>query len=146
MRCQVHNKLCAWRQVNRQGLQHILQLFKQKLTLPLKQHYPNPFSIKQRRKCDNLSQKSIFERRNNLSPNIFFQRIAMFAPWRSQKSVRKHKDPINYNSFIGSCSDKLCFFTLKSLFFNSVRYFYHVFICVETGRNLGEKYIKSNLY
>ena len=24
----------------------------------------------------------------------------MFAPWRSQKSVRKHKDPITGNSFI----------------------------------------------
>ena len=25
----------------------------------------------------------------------------MFAPWRSQKSLRKHKDPITVNSFIG---------------------------------------------
>ena len=24
----------------------------------------------------------------------------MFAPWKSQKSVRKHKDPITGNSFI----------------------------------------------
>ena len=26
----------------------------------------------------------------------------MFAPWRSQKSLRKHKDPITGNSFIES--------------------------------------------
>ena len=26
----------------------------------------------------------------------------MLAPWRSQKSVRKHKDPITGNSFIGT--------------------------------------------
>ena len=28
------------------------------------------------------------------------QWVAMFAPWRSQKSVRKHKDPTTCNSFI----------------------------------------------
>ena len=34
----------------------------------------------------------------------------MFAPWRSQKSVRKHKDPITGNSFI-TRDDKINFAT-----------------------------------
>ena len=34
--------------------------FKQKLTPPLYQHYPNPFLIKERRKSENLSLKSFF--------------------------------------------------------------------------------------
>ena len=40
-----------------------------------------------------------FERRNNLSPYISFQQLAIFAPWRSQKFLA-HKDPITGNSFI----------------------------------------------
>ena len=28
----------------------------------------------------------------------------MFAPWKSQKSVREHKDPITGNSFIDDVS------------------------------------------
>ena len=43
---------------------------------------------------------SHFGRRNNLPPYIPFQRVAMFAPWRSQKSERKRKDLITGNSFI----------------------------------------------
>ena len=39
---------------------HITWFFKQKLTLPLNQHYPNLFLIKERRKNDNLSLKSFF--------------------------------------------------------------------------------------
>ena len=38
-------------------------------------------------------------RRNNLLLYITFLRVAMFAPWRSQKSLRKPKDPITGNSF-----------------------------------------------
>ena len=30
--------------------------------------------------------------------------VAMFAPWRSQKFLRKHKDPITGNAFIGLVS------------------------------------------
>ena len=33
----------------------------------------------------------------------------MFAPWRSQKSLRKHKDLITGNSFIGYKSLDLIF-------------------------------------
>ena len=43
-------------------------------------------------------QNRFFGRRNNLSPYISFWRVAMFAPWRSQKSLRKHKDPVTANS------------------------------------------------
>ena len=52
---------------------------------PLNQYYPNPFLIKERRKSENLSLKSFF--------------WTSEQPWRSQKSVRKHKDPITDNSF-----------------------------------------------
>ena len=54
------NKPCAWRQVNRLILLHITWFFKQKLTPSLYQHYPNPFLIKERRKSENLSLKSLF--------------------------------------------------------------------------------------
>ena len=59
-RCQFHNKPCAWRQVNRYILLHISWFFKQKLMLPLYQHYFNSFLVKERRKSDNLSLKSFF--------------------------------------------------------------------------------------
>ena len=36
--------------------------FKQKLTPPLYQNYPNPFLIKERRKSENLSLKSFFRK------------------------------------------------------------------------------------
>ena len=58
--CQIHNKPCPWIQVNRQISLHITWFFKQKLTPPLYQHYPNPFLIKERRKSENLSLKSFF--------------------------------------------------------------------------------------
>ena len=58
--CQIHNKPWPWRQVNRQISLHITWFFKQKLTPPLYQHYPNPFLIKERRKSENLSLKSFF--------------------------------------------------------------------------------------
>ena len=45
-------------------------------------------------------QNRFFERPNNLLPYIPFWRAALFAPWRSQKSVRKREDPITDNSFI----------------------------------------------
>ena len=45
-------------------------------------------------------QNRFFERPNNLLPHIPFWRAALFAPWRSQKSVRKREDPITDNSFI----------------------------------------------
>ena len=35
----------------------------------------------------------LFWRRNNLSPYIASQQVAMFVAWRSQKSWRKHKVP-----------------------------------------------------
>ena len=51
---------CTRRQFNRQISLHITWFFKQKLTPPLYQHYPNPFLIKERRKSENLSLKSFF--------------------------------------------------------------------------------------
>ena len=50
------------------------------------------FMIKLRRKSHNLSSKSSFWTSK--------QPLAMFAPWESQKSVRKLKDAITGNSFI----------------------------------------------
>ena len=55
-----------------------------------------------------ISDKSVAKKRRslvflglrNVSLYIPFLRVAMFAPWRSQKSSRKRKDPITDNSFI----------------------------------------------
>ena len=41
-----------------------------------------------------------FGYRNNPLPYIPLLRVAIFAPWQSQRSLRKHKDPITGNSFI----------------------------------------------
>ena len=62
--------------IGRPFLIHISRLLKQKLTLPLYQHYPNPFLIKQRRKSDNLSPNGFFGRRKNLSPYISLYRVS----------------------------------------------------------------------
>ena len=79
---------------------YIFHGFSHKLTLPLYQHYPNSFLIKERWKSDNLSKLSFFGRRNNLLLYISFKRVAMFSPWGSQIPVRKHKNPITGNSYI----------------------------------------------
>ena len=75
---------------------------------------PTPIMIKQRQKKAVISlRKRFFGPRNSLSPYIYFQRVVMFAPWRSQKSLRKHKDPIAGNSFIGlhkSNKDHSCYY------------------------------------
>ena len=47
-----------------------------------------------------ISNQNLFWRRNNLSPHISFWRVAMFASWRSHRSLRKHMEPITGNSFI----------------------------------------------
>ena len=68
---------------------YILHGFSNKNLCPpppfLNQYYPNPFLIKERRKSENLSLKSFF--------------WTSEQPWRSQKSVRKHKDLITDSSF-----------------------------------------------
>ena len=57
------------------------------------QHCPNPFAIKRRWKSVDLSLKSFFVPRNNFLLNISFYQLAMFAPWRTQSSLRKHGYP-----------------------------------------------------
>lgn len=42
-------------------------------------------------------QNWFFGRRSNLSPYISCYQLAMFATWRPQKSLRRHKDPITGN-------------------------------------------------
>ena len=52
----------------------------------------------------------------------------MLAPWRSQKSVRKHKDPITGNSFIGTNKVYSKSFNGNSWyhsFIERLSYFYH---------------------
>ena len=38
-----------------------------------------------------LENRFFFGRRNNLSPYISFEQLAMLAPWQSHKSLRNHK-------------------------------------------------------
>ena len=59
-------------------------------------------------------QNRLFGRQTDLSPYISFEQLAMFTPWRSQKSLRKHKDPITGNSFI-VCTAKLIIYYLLNL-------------------------------
>ena len=59
------------------------------LRLPLYQHYPNQFLVKERRKRENLSLKSFVSTSEQPFARHFLLVVAMFAPWRSQKSVRK---------------------------------------------------------
>ena len=47
--------------------------------------------IKARRKNDLSLQNRFFRRRNNLSPYISLEQLAMFAPRRSQKILRKRR-------------------------------------------------------
>ena len=57
--------------------------------------------IKLRRKSFDLSPKSLFVGRGkSFWPYISFQRLAMFATWRSQSSLRKARFPITGKSFI----------------------------------------------
>ena len=48
----------------------------------------------------NSPESRLFGRRNNPSPYIASQQVATFVAWRSQKSWRKHKNPITGNSSI----------------------------------------------
>ena len=69
---------------------------KTKLTLSSYQHYLTPLMLKMCRKSVDLSPKSFF-----MDVDTTFRHLlAMFVPWRSQKSLCKHKDPITGNSFI----------------------------------------------
>ena len=55
--------------------------------LPSYQHYLNRFMMKQQEKAMPYLQNGSFGSRHNLSPYIPLQQLAMFAPWRSQKSL-----------------------------------------------------------
>lgn len=64
------------------------------LVSPLSLSIYDKLSAKKRR---SLSKIGFFGRRSNLSPHISFYQLAMFAPWRSQISLRRNKDPITGN-------------------------------------------------
>ena len=68
-------------------MSHISRLFRQTLTFSTYQHCSHPFALKQRRKSVDLSPISFFRLRNNFSLYISYQRLAVFAPWRSQSSL-----------------------------------------------------------
>ena len=80
----------------------IFFFFKRQLTLHLYKHHPNPFLIKERRKSNNLFLRSFFWTLEQPFAILFLSSELKCLPraWRSQKSVRKHKDPTIGNSFI----------------------------------------------
>ena len=77
--------------------------------------YINPFMIKLRLKSVDLFQKSFFGRQNCLSTYSSFLRAAMFAPWQSQRSLRKRKDPITGNSLIAQWNLRSLTFAFSKL-------------------------------
>ena len=84
MRCKFQNTHSCVGEIYQQVLSW---LFNEKLMLPSYQHYLDRFMMKQRETAMPYLQNGFFGSRHNLSPYIPLQQLAMFAPWRSQKSL-----------------------------------------------------------
>ena len=79
---------------------YIFHGFSHKLTLPLYQHYPNSFLIKERWKSDNLSKLFFFWTSEQPFAIHFLLASCNVCPVGIPDSCAQHKNPITGNSYI----------------------------------------------